>query len=82
MNDKLKSIFKDPKDAPKDRVFLAFFKNWPFCTTCHWSKSSKKWVAANLQYDLWDGKFDDAYFENEYFNIENMIKWCELPEDK
>ena len=81
--DKVYTIkYHKPEDAPKDRVFLAFFNNWPFCTTVNWCGPSKNWVAAIFQLGLFEGNWDDAYFENEHFETKDMIKWCELPGNK
>jgi hypothetical protein len=79
---KHKIEFKDPKDAPKDRPFLAFFKSWPTCVTVSWDGADCQWTAAILQTGLYHGEWNNNYFENEQFEIKDMIKWCELPEDK
>jgi len=43
-----------------------------------WSEADKKFVYANLQTDMYDGKWNMNYFENEYILEKDIKKWREL----
>jgi len=75
------TIFKN-KGAPKDRVILAFFRGYPYCTTCIWDSATNQWCMCEVRTDLYQCKWNNNYFENEHYDEKDIIKWCELPEDK
>jgi len=43
-----------------------------------WNDTDKSFVFANLQIDLFEGKWNDTYFENEYVQEKDITKWREL----
>jgi len=43
-----------------------------------WNDTDKSFVFANLQIDLFEGKWNDTYFENEYVQEKEITKWREL----
>ena len=66
---------------PKDTLFLADI-GYSYYVLAHWSKVHSAFVYTNLQCDLFEGEWQDYYFENEHFD-ENKIKgWIEVPKVK
>ena len=72
--------FKVSKEnAPKDgSVFLADFGYGTVAAA--WSKAENQWVTALFQLGLYQGGFNDAYFETEYFNEDELKGWMPMPE--
>jgi len=66
------------ENAPKDgSVFLADFGYGTVAAA--WSKVENQWVTALFQLGLVQGEFNDAYFETEYFNEDELKGWTALP---
>ena len=63
---------------PKDRLFLADV-GFPFLMMTHWCEPSECFVCASLQVDLYQGEWNDYYFENERFYESEIKGWIELP---
>lgn len=67
--------WQPPETAPKDRCILADV-GWPWAVVVCWSEYAGKWLAAELQWSMCDGK-PDPMFINE---AERDLKaWQELP---
>ena len=64
--------------APKDREIIGEFKNYPFTVVCIWNDHMKKWVYASVQLNMMNGKWNDPYFENDYFDEDQLVRWREL----
>jgi len=43
-----------------------------------WSPTDKKFVYANIQIDLFEGKWDMYYYETEYIEEDYVLGWREL----
>lgn len=71
--------FMKPEDAPKDRPFLAFFKNKYCFVLTGWNDVNKHFITSQLQRDSVGG-WGSTYFQNEYYDEKDLVKWCELPE--
>ena len=68
---------KKPKNGVTNRMILGDF-GYPWLLPVIWSEANQQWVAATIQMQECDGK-NDPYFENEWFDDEELIKWVEFP---
>ncbi|MCK9172292.1 MAG: hypothetical protein M0O99_02270 [Desulfuromonas thiophila] len=69
-----------PDTAPKDgKPFLANVGH-PWLLMCCWNPVTESWCCAMPQTDLYEGKFQDTYFENHYFDDHELIGWLPVPE--
>ena len=66
---------------PKDRLFLADV-GFPSLMMTHWYEPSECFVCASLRVDLYQGEWNDYYFENEHFYESEIKGWIEVPKDK
>lgn len=66
-----------PKNGVTDRIILADF-GYPWLMAAMWSQCNEQWVAATTQIQDCDGK-EDPYFENEWFDDEELKAWQEMP---
>lgn len=64
--------------VPKDRVIIGKFQGYPFMVPCIWNECNKQWVYASLAVNMVSGKWNDPYFENEYFDEDDLVSWKEL----
>lgn len=63
--------------APKDKpILLDVGFPWPLVGI--WNEPSGKWVCADLQMGLYEGQYNDTYFENDYFST--PTRWHAIPE--
>lgn len=65
------------QDAPKKSVILLDV-GYPWLVAGIWNAPSESWVYADLQIDLYEGEWNDTYFENEHEKKPNG--WMPLPE--
>jgi hypothetical protein len=66
---------------PKDDIFLANI-GIPYAVTCGYNEVQKQFFYADIQIDLYKGKFKDAYFQTEYIDESKIISWMHLPEQE
>lgn len=66
-----------PETAPKDQTILLDV-GLPWLVVGHWNEPSDKWVYASLHMDVYDGLWNDAYFENEF--EDKILGWQLMPE--
>lgn len=69
-----------PETAPKDGTAFLAHLGYPWPVVAAWNGYSEQWVYANNQIGIVDGKWNDAYFENEYEPTDELIGWMSLPE--
>ncbi|WP_341304711.1 hypothetical protein [Pseudomonas sp. TMP25] len=70
--------WNDPATAPKDRPILVDC-GWPWAVVAVWNTYMERWVTAQLEGNLCEGKDDPAWITDH----ENDLKgWMELPEVK
>jgi len=63
--------------APKDKpILLDIGMGWPVVGI--YNQPSEKWVCAELQMGLYEGEYNDTYFENDHFSTPE--RWQPLPE--
>ena len=68
-----------PETAPKDgNVFLANV-GYPWPVVCSWNGASEKWVYADFQCGMYEGEWNDTYFENDWTYESSLIAWLPLP---
>lgn len=68
-----------PNTAPKDQNFLGYF-GYPWLVMTRWNEASLSWACANMQVDLFDGEWNDTYFETENEPESALLGWLPLPE--
>lgn len=62
---------------PKDKVFVGHF-GYPWALAGHWSEEDERFVHADLQLNIYQGKHD-PYFETESFGDPAPTRWMPLP---
>lgn len=71
--------WKDPNEAPKDGTpILGSFESYPFPTIASWNGASKKWAVAELNVGMYEGEYNDTYFETNHYDEDDLVKWREL----
>lgn len=65
--------------APKGDVILAEFDNYPLPVATTWNQAQEQWVVANVQCDMYEGRWNDTYFENQYECAGDLKAWMPLP---
>lgn len=63
---------------PRDTVFIALMKGYPWPVQTVYSPAEDKWVVATVQASMVDGKYD-IYFENEWYDLDDMVEWWKMP---
>jgi len=61
---------------PKDREIIIITATGHHASI--WSPTDKKFVYANIQIDLYEGKWDMYYYETEYIEEDYVLGWREL----
>ena len=69
MKDKMNKI-------PKDRQIIITTKQGTYAA--QWSPADNKIAYANVQIDMYVGKWDMVYFETEYIEEDHVLEWREL----
>ena len=64
------------KQIPKDRQIIISTDMGKYVAI--WSPADKKFAYANPQIDMFEGKWDVYYYENEYIKEEDITSWREL----
>lgn len=65
------------KQIPKDRQII-ITDEYGMERVAHWSEADEKFVYANLQTDMYEGKWNMNYYENEYIKEEHILYWREF----
>ena len=64
---------------PKDgTMIIAQFKNYPTPLAAMWNGAGQGWTAAVPHVELYQGIWNDWYFENEQFAEEELESWREI----
>lgn len=66
---------------PKDNSFLANI-GLPFYVVAHWNEAMGYYVYAELQIDLYNGEWNDTYFQTDSFEESDIKSWIEFPKIK
>jgi len=64
------------KQIPKDRQIVIITKKGTHAA--QWSEADKQYAYANVQIDMFEGKWDMVYFDTEYIDEDCVIGWREL----
>jgi len=67
------------QSAPKGDVIIGCFDNYPLPVCCAWNEPEQQWTIANMQVNLFRGKWNDTYFESEYECSDALKAWMPLP---
>ena len=62
---------------PKDKQIIVTDK-YGMERVAQWSEADELFATAMFQLDMYEGKWNMGYFENEYINEKNILKWREL----
>jgi len=62
----------------RDGEFLGEFKHYPFTVVCMWNEYEGHWVYASVQVNMMNGEYNDPYFENDFFEEDELVRWREL----
>lgn len=73
------ATLQHPDTAPKDGTTILADFGYPSLTVAVWNAPSGKWVAAELHADLYQGEWNDTYFQNEHEPQEAMRGWLPFP---
>lgn len=68
-----------PNTAPTDKMFLGDF-GWPWLCLTHWNEAIGKWSYANFQVDMFEGVWNDVYWETENESEAELRGWLPMPE--
>lgn len=72
--------WRKPETAPKDGTAFLAHLGYPWPVVALWNGYTGQWVYASTQIGMVDGKWNDAYFENEYEPVGALKGWMPLPE--
>lgn len=65
-----------PETAPKDRAIL-IDAGWPWAVLAVWSDTESRWVTAQIESSLFEGKHDPYWITD---HEHSLIGWMDLPE--
>ena len=68
-----------PDTAPKDGTTFLANMGWPWLVVCMWNAAVDKWVYANPQINLYEGEWNDTYFESEWDDESELKGWIPMP---
>ena len=57
------------------KPFIGKFKGYPYPVVAVWNPVNKQYVYSMLQVDLYQGEWEDAYFENVYVKESELLEW-------
>ena len=63
-------------NIPKDRQIIIITKQGTYAA--QWSPADNKFAYANVQIDMYEGKWDMYYYETEYIEEDYVLGWREL----
>ena len=71
--------WQPPKTAPKDGdLFLADIGHpWP--VLCSWSGACEKWAYAGFNMNMYEGEYNDPYFDTEWEKVDGLKAWMPMP---
>jgi len=65
-------------DTKDGNTFIGRFKSHPCRVVAVWNVVEKQYIYSMLQVDLFDGKWQDAYFESVYVDEDELLEFKEL----
>lgn len=70
--------WQPPETAPKDQVFIGNF-GLPWPLVAQWSGVDGKFVIAQAAVGMFEGVYNDTYFENEWLPVNELQAWMPMP---
>lgn len=67
------------KTPPKDSGIYLLNVGYPWLVMGTWSEVADCWVYPNLQVDLYEGKWNDVYWETNQAQDDEIIDWAPMP---
>ena len=64
--------------APKEGPFLGDF-GYPWFLMTMWNEVNQDWAVATVQVGMYQGEWNDTYFETDNENKKNLLGWVPLP---
>jgi len=61
---------------PKDREIIIIINQGNYLAV--WSEADERFIYANPQTDMYKGKWNMKYFENEYISEDEILGWRDL----
>ncbi|MEZ5480153.1 MAG: hypothetical protein R3E95_22535 [Thiolinea sp.] len=71
---------KPPDTAPRDGTVILGHFGYPWLLATVWNEAVDQWAVAELQADLYEGQWNDRYFNTEHWPPDKLLGWVELPE--
>ena len=71
--------WQPPKTAPKGDVIIALFDCTPIPVMATWNEPEQQWGCSSVQVNLYQGKWNDTYFQSEYETSNALKAWMPLP---
>jgi len=78
-NAEIFSQWQPARTVPKDDVIIAKFASSPIPVLAAWNEPEQQWVYASIQVNLYQGKWNDTFFENQYETADALKTWMPLP---
>ncbi|MEG3753126.1 hypothetical protein [Psychromonas arctica] len=78
-NKEIFSQWQPARTAPKDEVFIAIFECSSLPVLCTWNEPESQWIFSVVQVNLYQGKWNDTFFDTEYETAGALIAWMPLP---
>ena len=63
-------------NIPKDKQIIIETKQ--ITAVAIWSEANKKFVYASIQTNMYEGKWNMNYFENEWIEEKDILKWRKI----
>ena len=70
--------WRSMKTAPKNGSAILLDIDMPWPVVACWSEHEKRWVFANHQINMVNGKWNDPYWESEWEN--DALAWMPMPD--
>lgn len=77
ISERLAKFWQFPETAPKDGTPIIIDAGYPYPLVGVWNRIEGRWICAELNSDMFNGEWEDAYFENESY--ETIRRWMPLP---
>jgi|GEM_PF-3643992 len=61
---------------PKDRQIL--IRTYLGTNIAIWNEVQEEFVFANVQADMYDGVYNDVYYESDYIKESEVLEWAEI----
>lgn len=73
----MRRVRMSKKPIPKDKQII-ITDEYKMERIAHWSEADEKFATAMMHLDMYEGKWNMNYYENEYIKEENILSWREF----